>query len=173
MKIRIYGPCGSGKSYLADKLAKTLQLSFYQTDNMIWNRDRQGKFSRSDRQDNLERILDKDMWIIEGAQYKWSFESFLQADWIIYIHPRPTRLFYRVTSRFLKMQLGLEGHNYKQSPRDLLDMYKQNRTYYKQTHKDFLRATRALDHKMILINQSDLTTDLLDQIRRARHEQVI
>jgi len=170
MKIRVYGPCGSGKSYFSKKLAKALSITLYVTDNMIWNRSINEKFSREDREKNLDQVLALESWIIEGAQYKWSFNSFLEADIIIHIDPRPLRLTQRVTWRYVKMKFGIETFNYTQSLKELFEMYVQNHEYYKETKHDFDHRIKARGLNTILLKDSDLNDSVTSMIIRKFEE---
>lgn len=164
MKIRVYGPCGSGKSYFSKRLANALSIELYETDNMIWNRRISEKYSREDRDSNLHKVLACESWIIEGAQYKWSFESFSEADIIIHIDPRPLRLTQRVTWRYVKMKFGIETFNYTQSLNELFEMYVQNYEYYKETKHDFDKRITDRGLNTILLRDSKLNGDIISMI---------
>jgi len=155
-RIRVFGPCGSGKSYLTSKISKQLNLIHYETDNMIWNRKENIKYTRDKRNKNLKDIMSKESWLIEGAQYKWSFESFQEADLVIYIDPKPSRLYSRIISRFIKMQINPMDYNYKQSLKELFEMFIQTREYYKTTRDDFVGRIEAVSTEVLILNDSIL-----------------
>lgn len=158
-KIRIYGPCGSGKSYLAKDLADLTGFACYETDNMIWNRKTCMKNSRCQRDRLLHHTMALEAWIIEGAQYKWSFESFIEADLVIFVDPPPLKLLTRVVKRYIKMQWRPDAYNYRQTLGELLHMLKQNRTYYKTTRSDFISKSKV--HRLQLIHMRDSHVQVL------------
>jgi adenylate kinase family enzyme len=58
MKIRIIGSCGSGKSTLAGKISEAYKISYYEIDNIIWDRSSGNlKFSEEIRDRTLSLIL--------------------------------------------------------------------------------------------------------------------
>lgn len=76
MKIRIIGPCGSGKTYIAKELSRKYNTPYYELDNLIWNRTEvQRRNSIEVRDALLMDILRKDSWIIEGVHYKWGMDK--------------------------------------------------------------------------------------------------
>jgi len=154
MKIRIIGACGSGKSYVAKALSHRLNIEYFETDNMIWNRRIMQKFSLEDRDRNLRDILEKDKWIIEGAQYKWSFESFRRADFIFIIKSSAIKRDMRVLKRFLKMRIRPEEFNYIQSIKELCEMIIQNWEYDKRTYYDILDTTESLKDKRLVVRDN-------------------
>lgn len=141
MKIRIIGACGSGKTYLAKKLSKTLEIKYYETDNIIWDRKINQKRPLESRNHILAEIIAKESWIIEGAQYRWSSESFDAADIIIVLNPHPFVRESRVVRRYLSMQFGIGSHHYRQNFRELIDMIKQNREFDSHSFGEILKST--------------------------------
>lgn len=49
-KIHIIGSVGSGKTTLARKLSKTLQIPYYELDNVAWMRKESGDILRTDEE---------------------------------------------------------------------------------------------------------------------------
>ena len=155
MKIRIVGSCGSGKTFLAKYISEIYNIPFFETDNMIWNRVVNEKFSLKERNERLINVINLDHWIIEGAQYKWSSESFEIADLIIILNPHPIVRNYRVIKRFIEMNLGLKQYNYKQSWTELIDMNKQNCKFDKETFKTILLNTEIYKDKRIIVKNKN------------------
>jgi adenylate kinase family enzyme len=160
MKIRIIGPCGSGKTYVSKRLSEKLQIQYYETDNIIWNRNENKKYSIDVRNDLLNEILVLEDWIIEGAQYKWSFESFEKANIIYILKPSALKRDLWVLKRFISMQLGLKTYHYKQSLKELLEMLIQNAQYDKESFDDIIKRTEVFKDKRIIVN------DNMDILRR-------
>lgn len=123
MKIRIIGPCGSGKSTAARELSRLLQLPCYEIDNIVWDRSAEKlKFPEEVRNRTFREILDSEDWILEGVQHGWTKESFLRADWVVVMHPHVLVRDYRIIRRFIRSRTGLEEWNYKQSFSNLVKM---------------------------------------------------
>ncbi|CAI6037075.1 hypothetical protein PAECIP112173_00861 [Paenibacillus sp. JJ-100] len=124
MKIRIVGACGSGKSTLAQELSRKYDIAFYELDNLIWDRSAENmRYPEEARDKSLQKILDSDAWIIEGAQHKpWTFPSILEADLILILHPHVLVRDYRIIRRFVLSRVGLQAWNYRQSFGNLCKM---------------------------------------------------
>ena len=124
MRIRIIGACGSGKSTLAQELSRKYDISFYELDNLIWDRSAENvRYPEEVRDISLLNILDSNAWIIEGAQHKpWTFPSILEADLILILHPHVLVRDYRIIKRFVLSRIGLQSWNYRQSFRNLCKM---------------------------------------------------
>ncbi len=56
-KIYIVGTMGSGKTYLAKKLSKELNIPHYDLDDLYWKRKYTSKNSEENKKSNLEIIL--------------------------------------------------------------------------------------------------------------------
>ena len=85
MKIRIIGPVGSGKTTLAHKIASTEHYPVTSLDDLNWERHATGDRHRtsSEIQVLLQAIIQKNDWIIEGAQFRGGQDCFALADVII------------------------------------------------------------------------------------------
>ena len=161
MKIRIFGPSGSGKSYAAKQLSRVTGIKYYETDNMIWNREIEEKYSREDRNSNLLRIMKNENWIIEGAQFRWSFESFEDADVVYIIEPPLWLIQYRVLRRYLRMKMSTEKFNYVQNFNELIEMIKQNNRYYKKVRFELRECIKIIEDKVIFVENNLEIIDLV------------
>ncbi len=65
LKIIIIGCPGSGKSTFARKLSKHTNIPLYYLD-MLWHKPNKTTISRNEFDYNLNKILQKDRWIIDG-----------------------------------------------------------------------------------------------------------
>ena len=83
MRIHIIGPSGSGKSYLAERLAEKYSLPHYDLDDVRWDRTA-GKYGVKQPDEVRDRLLSElaaqSDWIIEGVYYAWVGQSFARAD---------------------------------------------------------------------------------------------
>ena len=111
MKIHIIGGPGSGKTFLAEKLSKELGIPHYDLDDIQWDNSAKSygtKRAPQERAVMLDKILQKDDWIIEGVYYAWCGRCFEDAD-KIYLLNVPRRTYrYRIIRRFIRRKLGIE-----------------------------------------------------------------
>ncbi|MGM9562784.1 MAG: DNA topology modulation protein FlaR [Faecousia sp.] len=108
MRIHIIGPSGSGKSYLAERLAEKYSLPHYDLDDVRWDRTA-GKYGVKQPDEVRDRLLSELVaqpdWIIEGVYYAWVGQSFARAD-IIYLLDMPQGLCRRrILRRFFLRKL--------------------------------------------------------------------
>ncbi len=123
MKIRIIGPCGSGKSTVARALSRQWGIAYHEIDNLIWDRVASNvRYPEAVRNRMFQDILDSEDWILEGVQHGWTMESFRQADWVVVLHPHVLVRDYRIIRRFIRSRTGLEQWNYKQTFSNLVKM---------------------------------------------------
>lgn len=149
MKIRIIGPCGSGKSTAARALSRQLSIPCYEIDNLIWARSATGvRNPEAVRNRMFQEILESEAWILEGVQHSWTMESFRQADWVVLLHPHVLVRDYRIIRRFVRSRTGLELWNYKQTFSNLVKMVVQWNHGYDQDK--ILRLTAEFAGKRIV-----------------------
>ncbi|MEK8127723.1 hypothetical protein WMW72_07310 [Paenibacillus filicis] len=124
MRIRIIGSCGSGKSTMARELSEHYGIPYYELDNMIWDRSREGlKYPQEVRNQTLKDIAAQPSWIIEGVQYQdWTWDSIHESDFIFILNPHVLIRDYRIVRRFIRSRTGIEPWNYKQSVHNLIKM---------------------------------------------------
>jgi adenylate kinase family enzyme len=156
MRIRIIGACGSGKSYIARELSRKYGVAYYETDNLVWDRSAENlRFSVEARDSQLEEILGKPSWILEGAHYKWGQESFKKADLIVILKPNKVVRDLRVIRRFIKTRLGFEQANYKQSFKNLYVMiFEWNRGYDQEAIHRIIELTDTFSDKRVIVNNN-------------------
>lgn len=120
-KIYIIGPVASGKTTLARKLSKKLNIKMYELDKIVWDDARGVK--RSDEEIALlfANILNKNSWIIEDVGRNKFREGIKVADIVYYIDLSKTSLYKRAILRWIKQMLKIEDSNYKQSLKTLKD----------------------------------------------------
>ncbi|MFX3640200.1 MAG: AAA family ATPase [Candidatus Pristimantibacillus sp.] len=115
-KIHIIGSVGSGKTTLARKLSNKLSIPHYELDNVVWKRHKRRDIKRTEeeRDQLLSTIILSNTWIIEGAHYnEWVFQSFHNADLIIFLDTDNSKRKYRIIRRFILQLLRIEKSNYK------------------------------------------------------------
>jgi adenylate kinase family enzyme len=108
-RIHIIGGPGSGKSYIAAKLAQHFSIPAYALDDLFWNRAAQRYGIRADpteRDRQLANVVVQNGWIIEGVYYQWLAPSFDAANIIIALTPSVWVRHWRVVKRFILRKLG-------------------------------------------------------------------
>jgi adenylate kinase family enzyme len=108
-RIHIIGGPGSGKTYVAAKLAVRFGVPAYNLDDIFWDSTapRYGvRADVSERDRKLAAIVSGDGWIIEGVYYQWLAPSFDVADVIVALTPSVWVRHWRVVGRFLSRKFG-------------------------------------------------------------------
>ena len=124
MKILIVGIVGSGKTTLAKKLSKLLNIKYYEIDSIVHD-DVKGKKRSKVEQKKIFSLINNDKdWIIEGTLRKHLFYLCDMADKIIYLDIPVRVRKVRIFIRFIKQKLGIEKCSYKVSFDMLKMMYK-------------------------------------------------
>lgn len=112
-KIHIIGGPGSGKSYMAHRLAEILSCEHTDLDKLYW---KDSTFSQrldaAERTRCLTKITNGTSWVIEGAYCaEWLEPSFENADQIIILAPpvwlQRLRLVRRIAWRMVKRDTNL------------------------------------------------------------------
>jgi len=149
-KIHIIGEVGSGKTYLAKRLSETLEIPYFQLDNVVWTRgvENDTRNSAEVRDRVLNEILDKDLWIIEGVHFKWVLRSFELSDVIIYLDLNVFKRDCQIISRFIKEKMGIEVGNYTQSFLYLIKMLKWSHSFEKERKPQINEILRPYSNKI-------------------------
>jgi len=152
-KIHVIGSVGSGKTTLARKLSTFMNIPHYELDNVVWKRNPDGDIRRTDeeRDEYLSKIISKDKWIIEGAQYSWVSPSFEQADLILLLDPVYLERKKRILKRFILQKLGLEKSNYKPTLDMLKKMFEWNKHFEIIYKPEILEILKLYKDKLIVL----------------------
>lgn len=108
-RIHLIGGPGSGKSYIAAKLAKRFGILAHDLDDLFWDRKASSYGVRADpseRDRQLAVVVAQEGWIIEGVYYQWLVPSFDAADIIIALTPSIWIRHWRVIKRTMLRRLG-------------------------------------------------------------------
>lgn len=110
MKIHIIGGPGTGKSWLARRLAERYGAPHIDLDDLFWENEAGYGVKRPapERDRLLQQALGREQWITEGVYYAWVSPCFAQAD-AVYVLDRPLWLCrLRMVRRFVRRRLGRE-----------------------------------------------------------------
>lgn len=113
MKIYIIGSVSSGKSTLAKKLSKAIDIPYISLDEVVYISDKTNPWGNRKRQveerDKLfYSIMQQPKWIIEDAG-RSCFEKGLNKADIIVLLEIPTKIRnYRIIKRWIKQRLGIK-----------------------------------------------------------------
>ena len=153
MKIHIIGCSGTGKTYLAKKLSNKYNIPRYDLDNIYWDNSSEKYETKTEfekRDKLLQKILEKDSWIIEGIYYKWLEQSFKNAD-IIYILDLPKYIYkFRIIKRFIKRKLRLEAGK-KENLKSLLNLLKWTDEFQNEDMKEIIKILEKYKEKVHFI----------------------
>lgn len=157
MKIHIIGCSGSGKTYLAEVLAKKYKIPHFDLDDIQWDNSTPGygvKMPREKRAALLQEILTCPDWIIEGVYYAWVQQSFEDAD-RIYVLDMPKYLYVsRILLRFAKRKLGMEKGK-KESIQSVCKLLKWTETFQKQNSPEIRKLLEQYGDKVIWLSSKE------------------
>jgi adenylate kinase family enzyme len=154
-RVYIIGSVASGKTTMARNMSKKLNIPWYELDNVVHIRDKNGDRKRTEEERNLEfhKILDEDKWIIEGVRRKYFDFGFESADLIILLDTPVKKRKYRILKRWIFQNLKIEEANYKPTIKMLKCMYKWSNGYEKDREK-LLEDIEAYKSKVVIITNS-------------------
>jgi adenylate kinase family enzyme len=97
-KVYIIGSVASGKTTMAKRMSKKLNIPWYELDNVVHIRDKNGDRKRTEEERNLEfhKILNEDKWIIEGVRRECFDSGFESSDLIILLDTPAKKRKYRI-----------------------------------------------------------------------------
>ena len=101
-KIHICGTYGSGKTTLAKRLSKKLNIPYYSYDDIKYIIKFTKKRSVEERISMVKKITSKPKFITEGAWSDYGEESFKKADLIILVKTNPIKCVYQIIKRYIK-----------------------------------------------------------------------
>lgn len=107
-RILVLGPCGAGKSHLADILGKKLELPVYHLDSIFWNPG----WVESDKDEflgEINKIALKDKWIIDGNYSSFWGNRLERCDTIILLDYSRRVHFFRMVMRIIKGYNGVRA----------------------------------------------------------------
>ncbi|MGF7050797.1 adenylate kinase family enzyme [Paenibacillus sp. DS2015] len=146
-KILIIGIVASGKTTLAKRLSKTLNIPWYELDCIVHHETDNGRYKRTPAEQVavIKDIDSRGFWIFEGTDRESYRCIFDMADSIIFLDTPLWKRKIRIFIRFLKQKLGIEKSYYKSDIKMLKMMYKWTR--------DFERDRISFEERLQLYNK--------------------
>ena len=167
-KVLITGSVASGKTTLAERLSKKIDVPWYELDQIVYHKTETGRYKRS-AAEQFEVISDidrKGAWIFEGTDRE-SYRFLLEwADTVIFLDTPLWKRKMRILTRFLKQNLGMEKCQYKPDMKMLNMMYKWTRDF-ERSRADFEERLKLYQHKLIRLSDNQ-NLDMLPHVRPNR-----
>lgn len=156
MKIYIVGPPGSGKTTLAKKLSKEMNIPYYELDLIVFN-DNDNHKRRSDKEINkmFNKIIKNGDWIIEDVGRSKFEKAFSECNKIYYLKLTRWQVAKRITRRWYNQKMGLEDYNYPPTFNQLFDFFKVANSYFKKEKKK-LDLLKEYQDKVTFLTLKDL-----------------
>lgn len=151
-KILIIGIVASGKTTLAKRLSKEMNVPWHELDSIVHHQTPAGRIKRT-AEEQIEVIKEIDSggsWIFEGTDRESYQCLYDMADRIIFLDTPLWKRRIRIFSRFLKQNLSLEKCNYKPDYTMLKKMYKWTQDF-EQNREQFERKLQLYENKVIRI----------------------
>lgn len=154
-KILIIGIVASGKTTLAKRLSKKLNIPWYELDCIVHHQTATERYKRT-ADEQVEVIMDIDKngaWIFEGTDRKSYQCLYKMADTVVFLDTPLRKRKIRIFTRFLKQNLGIEKCYYKSDLKMLKNMYKWTRDF-ESNREGFEAKLRLYKNKVIRLTDN-------------------
>ena len=166
MKIHIIGCSGSGKTYLANALAKKYNIPHFDLDDIQWDNNTEGygtKRPLEERNALLQEILNNNEWVIEGVYYAWVQQSFDEAD-KIYVLDMPRYLYKsRIIIRSIKRKLGIQQGK-RETLKSVYNLIKWTETFQNKNLKEIKTILDKYENKVIWLSSKKDVGEIIKAI---------
>lgn len=166
MKIHIIGCSGSGKTYLANALAKKYNIPHFDLDDIQWDNNAEGygtKRPPEERNALLQEILNNNEWVIEGVYYAWVQQSFDEAD-KIYVLDMPRYLYKsRIIVRSIKRKLGIQQGK-RETLKSVYNLLKWTETFRNKNLKEIKTILDKYENKVIWLSSKKDVSEIIKAI---------
>ena len=163
MKYHIIGGAGSGKTVLAAKLSKKLNIKVYSLDEINWIKGGfASKTTMQYKQNKIDKICLEDSYITEGIYYDWVSKLYDDVDKIIVLKTSVYLQKFRTLRRFVKRKLKIEKSDRKENLSKILNLIKRNKEYNKNNmERVFKYIDEKNQSKIVLIKNKRQLKDFL------------
>lgn len=166
MKIHIIGCSGSGKTYLANALAKRYNIPHFDLDDIQWDNNAEGYGTKrpiEERNALLLEILNNNEWVIEGVYYAWVQQSFDEAD-IIYVLDMPRYLYKsRIIIRSIKRKIGIQQGK-RETIKSVHNLLKWTETFQNKNLKEIKTILERYENKVIWLSSKKDVSEIIKPI---------
>ena len=166
MKIHIIGCSGSGKTYLANALAKKYNIPHFDLDDIQWDNNAEGygtKRPLEERNALLQEILNNNEWVIEGVYYAWVQQSFDEAD-KIYVLDMPRYLYKsRIIIRSIKRKFGIQQGK-RETIKSVYNLLKWTETFQNKNLKEIKTILDKYENKVIWLSSKKDVGEIIKAI---------
>ena len=166
VKIHIIGCSGSGKTYLANALAKKYNIPHFDLDDIQWDNNAEGygtKRPLEERNALLQEILNNNEWVIEGVYYAWVQQSFDEAD-KIYVLDMPRYLYKsRIIIRSIKRKLGIQQGK-RETLKSVYNLLKWTETFQNKNLKEIKTILEKYENKVIWLSSKNDVREIIKAI---------
>lgn len=163
MKIYIIGIVASGKTTLAKKWSKVLDIPYYELDCIVYGKRSGVQYKRTPEQqlEIIKSIDQKGSWIIEGTYRKNTHCLLDLADRIIFLDTPLWKRNIRILSRHVKQVWGVEQCHYTPSLSMLKSMYCWSNDFERNKEK-FRGMLQNYSDKLVIIH----TTTKIESVKK-------
>ncbi|MEI4769904.1 DNA topology modulation protein FlaR [Psychrobacillus sp. FJAT-51614] len=168
MKIYIVGSVGSGKTTLARKVARKLQIAHFETDNFVWTHQPTGDIRNEPevRDYLLLEAINRDAWVIEGVHIDWTDAGLEESDQIIFLDIPFRKRTWRIVLRFIRQLLKIEKANYQPTFTIFRRMFKWNIYFENEMKPVFLVKFNKYEKKVHTLRTDKEVEGWLNQLER-------
>ena len=155
-KILIIGIVASGKTTLAKRLSKKINVPWYELDSIVHHQTPTERYKRTaEEQIEVIKEIDKNgAWIFEGTDRE-SYQCLYQmADTIIFLDTPLWKRRIRIITRFLKQKLGIEKCHYKPDYYDVKDDVQMDEDF-EQNRNSFEAKLKKYNEKVIRLSNNN------------------
>lgn len=149
-RILVIGICGSGKSYLSNKLSEKLNIRLVHMDNLYWNKDKT-HITREELIEKLKLVLIQDDYIIDGNYFHTLEYRLTYANEVIFLDFSFENAKEGILRRIGKKRDDLPWIETKEDGRELIDFIS---TYNNDTRTKIIKMLEEKPHIKVTILKS-------------------
>lgn len=163
MKIFVFGPVGSGKTYLSKKLARLLHIPLHELDHDFFSFEKGNAKNMEKRINHITCITHKDSWIIEGMyQDPWVKDVISRADIVLILLPSRLKRSINIINRTMRRMLHLEKYERESTIPLLIQLLHMSWSFETERLEEFLSWCESNAKTPVVIKTSEDVFSLLE-----------